>query len=371
MNELKRKYKVCHFSTVHNVADTRVFHRECIAIHRAGFDVVLIVPNGRDDEIDNIKIKHIPIVRGRLRRFFISTFQVLIACYREKADIYHYHDPELMIAGMILRLSGKKVIIDIHDDVLYFMNNKHYLPISIRKPIGLGVLMLQKFLILFHSGVVTATPFISKRFGKRHVISVQNFPEYSRFERCKQIPYDQRPLKFIFTGVMHEKAGFINYLKTASLFDSDYTIDIVGRFSPQSLVKKLQPYSAIQFKPWMEYDSVLHEIMSSRAGLCLYPSTPQFVESYPRKFFEYMAAGIPVIASDFPLWREIIHKNGAGLLVNPESPEDISDAIKWIATNQTEAKQMGKNGRKLVEEIYCWEKEKEKLIAFYEKLKID
>lgn len=81
-----------------------------------------------------------------------------------------------------------------------------------------------------------------------------------------------------------------------------------------------------------------------------------------------MSAGLPVIASDFPLWRTIVDGVQCGLLVDPQDPNDIAHAMQWILENPEKAKQMGKNGKRAVEETYNWEKESKKLISMYNEL---
>jgi glycosyltransferase involved in cell wall biosynthesis len=81
-----------------------------------------------------------------------------------------------------------------------------------------------------------------------------------------------------------------------------------------------------------------------------------------------MSAGIPVIASDFPLWRHIIEEAKCGLLVDPLNPEKIAKAMEWILDHPEEAQKMGENGLKAIETKYNWNNECRKLILFYEKL---
>ena len=88
----------------------------------------------------------------------------------------------------------------------------------------------------------------------------------------------------------------------------------------------------------------------------------------PIKLFEYMAAGMPVIASDFPLWREIVTDAGCGLLVNPEDAPAIAAAINRLLGDESMARQMGEAGRQAVLSRYSWSAEAQKLVALYAQL---
>src|SRR5262249_18418576 len=104
---------------------------------------------------------------------------------------------------------------------------------------------------------------------------------------------------------------------------------------------------------------------SVRAGLSVLHPEQNFLTALPVKMFEYMAAGIPVIASDFPLWREIIRAAGCGILVDPRDSSAIADAVNYLLTHDEEAEAMGRRGRHAVEEQFNWDREAEKLLAFY------
>ena len=106
----------------------------------------------------------------------------------------------------------------------------------------------------------------------------------------------------------------------------------------------------------------------SMAGLVTLHPVINYIDALPVKMFEYMSAGIPVIASDFPLWREIIAGNDCGLLVDPLNPAAIAEAIDTLVSNPTMAQRMGENGRRAVEERYNWGIEEQKLMAFYERI---
>jgi len=105
-------------------------------------------------------------------------------------------------------------------------------------------------------------------------------------------------------------------------------------------------------------------IAQCHVGLAVLHPIPNYVESYPTKTFEYMAMGLPVIASNFPLYREIVEGAECGICVDPLNPEEIAGAIRWIIDHPAEAEQMGKNGHRAVEERYNWGKEEKKLLSF-------
>jgi glycosyltransferase involved in cell wall biosynthesis len=106
----------------------------------------------------------------------------------------------------------------------------------------------------------------------------------------------------------------------------------------------------------------------ARAGLVAYRPVANLIEAQPTKLFEYMSAGIPVIASDFPLWRRIIDGAACGILVDPHNPKEIAVAIEWILTHAKEAEEMGQRGREAVMQVYNWEQESSHLLSLYERL---
>jgi glycosyltransferase involved in cell wall biosynthesis len=104
----------------------------------------------------------------------------------------------------------------------------------------------------------------------------------------------------------------------------------------------------------------------SVAGLVTLHPNGNYLNAQPVKLFEYMAAGIPVIASDFPLWRRIVEDAECGLLVDPLDPRAIAAAVDWLVDNPEAAQRMGESGRKAILKRYSWDVEKRRLFQFYD-----
>ena len=97
----------------------------------------------------------------------------------------------------------------------------------------------------------------------------------------------------------------------------------------------------------------------------MFRPAPNNIEAQPNKLFEYMAAGIPVVASDFALWRAIVDDTGCGLLADPCDPNAIATAVAYLLSHDREAEAMGRRGREAVARRYNWSAEEPKLLHLY------
>ena len=86
----------------------------------------------------------------------------------------------------------------------------------------------------------------------------------------------------------------------------------------------------------------------------------------PNKLFDYMLMSLPVVVSNFPLYRDVVQTHQCGLTVDPARPQEIARAIVYLIEHPREAQQMGANGRRAVLEKYNWEKESQKLLQIYD-----
>jgi glycosyltransferase involved in cell wall biosynthesis len=101
------------------------------------------------------------------------------------------------------------------------------------------------------------------------------------------------------------------------------------------------------------------------AGLSLFPYSEHYYEKELTKFFEYMAAGLPLIVSDFPNWRAIVDGTRCGLAIDPERLDIAADLIRHLHASPAERLAMGERGREAVEGRYSWTSQRQNLLDFY------
>jgi len=371
---------ILHLTTVHPRNDVRIFLKEVESLN-AGLDleVALMVADGLGDEKLSRGLKSISVIDigkprfGRVGRLTVASFRVLVRILRLKPSIVHFHDPELLLIGIILRLLGLIVIYDIHEDVPRQILSKHWIPLRTRRIVSMITEAIEWVASLTLSAFVAATPTIAKRFPNGRTICLQNYVLLSEIKSVRENAYHDRKNKFGYVGVISKPRGIeeiVSALEIVNL-ESDLHLSLAGYFSPDKLrssVANSEGWKYVSFHGFASRAEVMEILCTSRAGLLLLHPLANHVDSQPVKMFEYMAAGIPIIASDFPLWREIISGVGCGILVDPLDVEAIAAAMKWVLDNPSLAEEMGNRGRVAAQSKYNWDHESDKLLELYRSL---
>jgi len=367
--------KIAHLTSVHQPHDVRIFHKQCKSLRSNGYEVALVVKADSDQIIDSVQILAIPEESSRLKRFFYSSWAVYKKAIASKAKICHFHDPELIPTAILLSLRGRKVIYDVHEDLPRQILSKDWIPTWLRYPVSwLAATSEWIGSRLFFSAIVPATPKIASRFPESKTVLVQNFPLRDEFNSTatNKASYLRRPNRVIYVGGLSKIRGIVENINAFKYIqNSDCRLVLAGSFEDDKLeseCRSLDGWSSIQFKGYLSRKEMQKIFDESRIGLVLFHPQPNHVDAQPNKMFEYMSASLPLIASDFPLWREIVEGAKCGLLVDPLKPEEIAKAIDWLLDHPEEAEQMGKNGRKAVEDKYNWSHEENKLLKLYKKL---
>lgn len=367
------KIQVCILTSVHSPFDIRIFHKEAISLSKAGYDITIIAQHGNDETKRGIKIISIPKTKNRFKRMLNTVFQIYKKALAINADIYHFHDPELIPIGLLLKHRGKLVIYDVHEDVPKDIQQKSWIPVYMRGLISKLVSVIETTSAKVLTGIISATPSIASHFPTDKTTVVQNFPLLSEIDEVKSIPYDQRLNSIVYTGNITDKYGLKEIIEAIELLKGslDVKLIVAGIFQSQSLeekFRKMPGWVNVDFLGWIDRSAVRNIINNARIGLVLYHPAPNHIESQPNKLFEYMQSGIPIIVSNFPHWRKIVGECGCGLMADPLDPKSIAEAIKWLIEHPMEAEIMGKRGHQAVLDSYNWDTEEKKLISFYNRL---
>jgi glycosyltransferase involved in cell wall biosynthesis len=365
--------KICMLSSVHPALDTRIFHKEAESLARAGYDVTIVGRHERDEVVDGIRIVALAAPRNRIERVTRSAWNAYRMALRVDADLYHYHDPELIPVGFLLRLHGKKTVYDVHEDVPRQLLSKHYLPWIMRQAMSLAASIVEWLAARCVSAIVAATPPIAERFPAAKTITVHNYAIVDELVVARPTPYAERLPAFVYPGVIAEVRGIEEMLRALELLGRDMNVrlDLAGEFVPPEFRQALQAlpgWRHVKYHGSVGRKELARLMGDARCGLVLHRPIPNEVDAQPIKLFEYMGAGLPVIASDFRPLRKIIDAEQCGLVVDPSDPEAIAAAMRWVLTHPIEAEAMGRNGRRAVVERYNWEAEGTKLLALYGKI---
>lgn len=364
--------KVAHLSTVHSAEDVRIFLKECRSLATAGYEVTLIARSNTGYLKDGVKIIPVSQYNGsRLKRMVFSTLDAFRKARNCRADLYHFHDPELMPVGALLRLTGAKVAYDVHEDTPKQLLSKTWIPSPMRKTAARALQAVEWLMSrLVFTNIVAATPPIARRFPPAKTTIVQNYPiaaELAPSERAS--PMEQRAPLVVYPGGLARVRGVVEMVKAMEHVETPGArLILAGLFTDEGLeeeVRALAGWSRVEYRGFLDRSKIASLLAEVRAGLVPDYDIPNYIDSYPVKMFEYMAAGLPVIASDFPLWRTIIDTERCGLLIDQRDPRAIAKAIDWILNNPQAAEDMGRRGREAVEVKYNWAAEERKLLTMY------
>ena len=364
---------IIHFTTVHPRDDSRIRDKELASLQRAfGGPVAMYVQDGLGNEID--RRAGFPIIDtgpplGRLKRMTIGAWRMFHAVRRAKPSVAQFHDPELLPWAFVLSMFGIKVVYDVHEDVPRQVLHNGRLPAWAKAIASPLAALTEWFAGQVLSGVVVVTEEIAGRFPPSNTILVRNFPILQEMHAPNAKPMLERPREFTYIGTITQKRNIFGMMEAVDgLADPEVQLRLAGNFmvaQDRQVAEAMPSWPRVRYEGWKSREGIARILADSRAGLVLLKPIPHEMVTLPIKLFEYMAAGIPVISSDFPLWREIVDGAKCGFLVDPEDTRAITAAMRWILDNPDEAEAMGARGRAAVEDTYNWEKEEQAIINFY------
>lgn len=365
---------ILHITTVHPRRDTRIFYRECMSLKNAGFKTWLLVADGLGDEEENgLMIVDIGKTKSRLSGFRKQNRLVVQKAMEINPAVIHLHDPELIVVGRRLKKKLKvPVIFDIHENIPLQILNKDYLP-GIIKPLTSKLYAFFERLTIspFHL-ILAETSYLKyyKEKGKT-VTTVLNMPKLDDFKAF--VNADRSGNGIFYIGAITADRGvftILEALKELRKREINYHMHFIGRLA--GFTKEELPLESIEenvtFYGRLDSKKGFELAENCVVGLSILKPIKNYVESYSTKIFEYMAIGLPVITSNFPLYTAVVEKYESGFCVDPFNAIELADKIEVLLNNPTEVTRMGNNGIRTVAQLFNWSTERKKLIELYNSL---
>ena len=372
-----KNIKVCHFASVHTIVDTRVFYRECVSLAKQ-FDVTYIGIGNFSGMRDGVKIIGVHNPETRLKRLFNTTFKVCYLALKEDADIYHFHDAEMIVFGILLRILGKKVIYDIHENTYEDIMNKPWVPQRTKFFLGKSYRLMEWFASLFIPFIlVIGRVEFAKRFMTKNYTIIQNFADTNELKKFRIADRSKLANNLFYIGTVYDYyynfsklIEAIYLLKQQNKIVQLHCVGYLGTLVERGLQND-ENYKAVKDQITF-YSHIVHpggfEISKiCKIGICLKNQPEEILVSHERKFFEYMAIGMPMITCDSHIYKDIIDQYQVGKYVNLEDATALSKTIDQLFTNEAELLQMSKNCITASEQKYDWESQEKLLLELYQK----
>lgn len=363
--------RVCHMTSAHRSNDTRIFYKQCVSLAKAGYEVYLVA-NGESYKKSGVQVIGTgDQVKTRARRMIKTTKKIYKIALEINADIYHLHDPELLPYALKLKRKGKKVIFDSHEDYLSTISEKRWIPTFLRPAIKKAYVAYEKYIASKLDGAIVCYHWTEERFKKScaRVKMVLNYPIIDKDLRYPLVNLQRRAISF--AGGITSQWCHKEILQAIGRL-SGVTYELAGKLNGVygSELKRMKEWDKVNYHGVLPIKEVFTKVYAnSSIGMALLDYISQCRGTVGNlsntKFFEYMYMGLPLICTDFTLWKQIIDEEKCGVYVNPHDIDSITNAIAYLLDNPEIAKKMGENGHNAVLRKYNWKTEETKLLELY------
>jgi glycosyltransferase involved in cell wall biosynthesis len=363
--------KICHITSAHDSNDVRIFRKECTSLAKADYEVYLVAA-GESREENNVHVVGVgPAPKSRIERMARFTRKIYREALALDAYIYHLHDPELLIYVRKLKKHGKIVIFDSHEDTLEQISEKQWIPAGLR-PFAkslYGSYVSKIFAVL--DAIISVTPHICESMKKynKNIYMITNYPNIGE-QYINKNPYPVNKRSLCFTWNIEEQWSHRPIIEAIQNID-EVTYILCGHADEAYLktLKLIPGWNKVSFLGQVPHNRAVDVQLGSRIGMSVLTYSKNTGGKTGTigntKLFEYMMAGLPVICTDFVLWREIIDKYQCGICVPPDDVKAIENAICYLLNNPEIAAQMGANGRRAAVHEFNWETQEKKLLELY------
>jgi glycosyltransferase involved in cell wall biosynthesis len=350
-----------------------MFHKESVGLASNGYNVTLIVADGRGNEvIKGVTIIDVGKENSRFRRWTKTLLNIWKKAKEVDCDVYQFNDPELLFIGLLLKKTGKKVVWDMHENIPADLMQKKYIPYVLKVVITAIYSSLEKFVVRRIDAVMCTRQSVQDELLKhnKNIVILSNFPITNY-----KISIQKRDERIIcFAGAIVRNYQHKEIIQAIEKIDNVKYL-LAGQINEKYLneLKGLKGWKKVEYLGIIPFEEVKKMYSISSLGLAIHKYTANMdwqIGNYAlTKIFELMLWELPVVCTNYTLWEEEIFSSyKCGITVNPKNVDEIEKAIRYLLDHPNEAAEMGRVGRSVVLESFSWEKEEEKLIGLYQNL---
>lgn len=365
--KVKASTKICHCSILHKLDDSRIFYKECISLVKVGYSVTYIAK-----PVDNLKFHEPSYIGVNLQKLksnnrIYNNFYLFITIIRQNMKIVHFHDPELIVMGLFLKLFGKKVIYDAHENVRQDILHKIWILPVLRHFLSKTAIFFEFMANKFFNGIVSATPTIYKNFNNKNNYVIRNLPHLQN----REIHVETKRYKnvIIYIGTLSEARGIKELISAAAILSGVAELWLLGVWTDDTFkmeCEKMDGFNNTKYLGMVSHEEVSNILNKATIGLCTLHPIDTFKDSYPIKVFEYMQNGLPVLMSNFEMWQELF--GDLCEYIDPMDHFKIADKIKSMLDNPSRLDDMSFKGKVVINEQFNWETESRNLEELYSKI---
>jgi hypothetical protein len=368
MNTAVQASRMAVVTTAHPWGDSRVFERELATCLAWGVETHVFMPLAGPPprtgwSADPRLVLHpLRVSGGRLGRFFLALGAWRAVQRQGPFRLVQFHDPELVPAMALLAVlrPGTYLLYDIHEDLALQVASKAYLPSWLRRPVARLVECLLRSARQLFSGFAPATEAIARDWPRADTRVLHNYPMAVFGSELPDPAPD--PRRILYVGGLSRERGIplaLEAVRRARWRLPELGLELIGWVldaETDAAILAALAEGWCTHRPRLAPDRLAQQAAGAGIGLVTLLPQPNYLESLPTKLFEYMAMGIPVLASDFPLWRELVQEAGAGRTVVPE-PGPLADALVDMSSHPERLRAYAASGRTAYRERYRWEAE--------------